>query len=208
MNLPAHATKHLPLLDYILPDGTPVHIAQDNTTPDSTGRTVWLGAQVLSVYLHDLLSSSSSSSTRATQRAIDLGSGTGLVALSLAALGYTTLATDLPALVAGVLGSNISSSPFPPTQLAAHPLDWFTPPEELSFPSGHEPPFDLIATADTVYAPSLCAPLLRTLAHLSLAGGRAAPAPVFLALERRDPALVETRGRSMGFAVRGSSMRA
>ncbi|GAA6050083.1 hypothetical protein JCM3770_001361 [Rhodotorula araucariae] len=211
-NLPAHATKHLPVLAYTLPDRTLVRIAQDNSSPDSTGRTVWLGAQVLSVYLHDLLSSSSSASDRATRRAIDLGSGTGLVALSLAALGYTTLATDLPALVSGLLGANVSSespAPFPPSRLAAHPLDWFTAPEDLSFPRGHAPPFDLIATADTVYAPALSAPLLRTLAHLALAGrgGRPhhrPPAPVFLALERRDPALVDAfldlaRGDEYGF---------
>lgn len=158
------------------------------------GRTVWLGAQVLSVYLHDLLATSSSLSSRSTQRAIDLGSGTGLVALSLAALGYHTLATDLPALVDGVLGTNCASSAASslPGPLCAAPLDWFEDAEALSFPPApHAPPFDLVTSADTVYDPSLCAPLLRTIAHLSLLGRHSIPAPVFLALERRDPLLVE-----------------
>ncbi|TNY21603.1 putative methyltransferase-domain-containing protein [Rhodotorula diobovata] len=193
-NLPAHATKEEQLLEYTLPDGSIVPIVQDSSLPDSTGRTVWLGAQVLSVYLHDLLATSSSLSSRSTQRAIDLGSGTGLVALSLAALGYHTLATDLPALVDGVLGTNCASSAASslPGPLCAAPLDWFEDAEALSFPPApHAPPFDLVTSADTVYDPSLCAPLLRTIAHLSLLGRHSIPAPVFLALERRDPLLVE-----------------
>ncbi|GAA5843677.1 hypothetical protein JCM9279_000099, partial [Rhodotorula babjevae] len=149
---------------------------------------------VLAVYLADLLSSSSTSAARSSQRAIDVGSGTGLVALALSALGYRTLATDLPALVDGVLGVNCSSSAAStlPGTLVAAPLDWFD--STLHFPPApHAPPFDLVTTADTVYDPSLSAPLLRTLARLSLLGRPPlSPAPVYLALERRDPLLVES----------------
>ena len=182
------------MLGYVLPGHATVPVKQDNTLADSTGRTVWLGAQVLSVYLADLLSASSTSCARSTQRAIDLGSGTGLVALSLAALGYRTLATDLPALVDGVLGANCSSSAAStlPGALVAAPLDWFD--STLHFPPApHAPPFDLVTTADTVYDPALSAPLLRTLARLSLLGRPPlSPAPVYLALERRDPLLVDS----------------
>ncbi|GAA5922666.1 hypothetical protein JCM3775_005808 [Rhodotorula graminis] len=193
-NSPAHATKDQLVLDYVLPGQHTVTVEQDNSLADSTGRTVWLGAQVLAVYLADLLSTSSTSASRSTQRAVDLGSGTGLVALSLAALGYHTLATDLPALVDGVLGTNCSSSSASSLAgtLVAAPLDWLD--STLDFPPApHAPPFDLVTTADTVYDPSLSAPLLRTLARLSLLGRPASsPAPVYLALERRDPLLVDS----------------
>lgn len=45
--LPAHETKSVKLLDYSLfPSSESVSLAQDDTLLDSTGRTVWLGAQV------------------------------------------------------------------------------------------------------------------------------------------------------------------
>jgi protein N-lysine methyltransferase METTL21D len=50
------------------------------------------------------------------------------------------------------------------------------------------PPFDLIVTADTIYHPDLAQPLLRTLHHLASASPSA---KIFIALERRDPTLVD-----------------
>ncbi|GAA6006341.1 uncharacterized protein JCM10292_002654 [Rhodotorula paludigena] len=209
-NFPAHATKHLPVLDYFLPDRTPVAISQDNAGTDSTGRTVWLGAQVLSLYLHDLLSRSRPPHGAARPRAIDLGSGTGLVALTLASLAYDTLATDLGCIVDSVLRRNVEThaSKLGGARLEAHTLDWFEPPERWSWPAASEedaaagraplaPPFDLVSTADTVYDSSLIDPLLSTLLALCLPSSAsrasaAPPPPIYLALERRDPALVDS----------------
>jgi hypothetical protein len=58
------------------------------------------------------------------------------------------------------------------------------------------PPFDLIVTSDTIYSPELVLPLLRSLHALcqmsrkSSASNIRSP-PVYLCLERRDPALID-----------------
>lgn len=133
-------------------------------------------------------------------------------------LGYDALATDIPAIVDGVLSHNLAAntpvapSPSAPT-LHARALDWFAPPSTWDFslpsitpphpsacptdppPTPHpRPPFDLILTSDTAYDPSLSSPLLRTLHHLATLSAAATPSgrppPVLLALEVRDPALI------------------
>ncbi|BGP05928.1 Protein-lysine methyltransferase METTL21D [Rhodotorula toruloides] len=200
-NLPAHTTKHCQELAYTLPNGTDVTIAQDDASIDSTGRTVWLGAQVLSIYLQHMLGRA-----RRGWRAIDLGSGTGLVALTLASLGYDTLATDVDFIVDGVLRRNVEANRQKLREggggrLEARTLDWFVDPSSWPFSSeggdtgqaseammSIQPPFNLITTADTVYDPSLSTPLLSTLRFLSLLSSL--PPPIYLALEARDPALV------------------
>ncbi|BGP29955.1 hypothetical protein JCM10296v2_001707 [Rhodotorula toruloides] len=205
-NLPAHTTKHCQELAYTLPNGTEVTIAQDDASSDSTGRTVWLGAQVLSVYLQHTLGTA-----RRGWRALDIGSGTGLVPLTLASLGYDTLATDVDFIVDGVLKRNVEANRQKLREggggwLEARTLDWFDDPSSWPFSSDGgdagqaskamsiQPPFKLITTADTVYDPSLTTPLLTTLRFLSLLSP--SPPPVYLALEARDPALVAAFFRS------------
>lgn len=53
------------------------------------------------------------------------------------------------------------------------------------------PPFDLIVSSDTIYSPELVQPLLRTL--YALCGASSAPRcpPIYLCIERRDPALID-----------------
>lgn len=146
-------------------------------------------------------------------RAIELGSGVGLSAyvrlhfaspnskakhlrtlsLSLAAQGWSVLATDTPTVVNTVLRPNIlrnTQYTRLPGNVQVRALDWTVPPEgwtwtdplmvadhlpnsesrnEFQEVGGDEllgPPFDLILTSDTVYTPSLVTPLLRTLKHL------------------------------------------
>lgn len=99
-------------------------------------------------------------------------------------------------------------------------LDWTTPPEQwlwddprvIASPRAREctspapgdetsatdpefflaPPFDLIITADTLYSPELVDPLLRTLRALIVVSTTPERSPQsFLALERRDPALID-----------------
>lgn len=60
------------------------------------------------------------------------------------------------------------------------------------------PPFDLILSSDTLYSPTLVTPLLRTLRTLSLASQQQQQQrsstrfpPVYICLERRDPALID-----------------
>lgn len=137
-------------------------------------------------------------------------------------MGWDVLATDLPVVIDSVLARNIAQnlSSLPPEggNIEVRTLDWSVLPEhwvwshpcrvavahasEAGLQSSPEtdlsllsPPFDLIVSADTVYSPTLIAPLLRTL-HALASLSPAAPqlthaAPVYLCLERRDPALAE-----------------
>jgi hypothetical protein len=55
-------------------------------------------------------------------------------------------------------------------------------------------PYDLIMTADTLYAAALVTPLLRSLHHLSTLSthpGSKFSCPLYIAVERRDPQLMD-----------------
>jgi hypothetical protein len=133
----------------------------------------------------------------------------GLVSLTLAALGVEVTATDLPEVIDTVLDKNIKqvSKHLSWGRVNVKALDWLqdpsgwvwddehsiTPPTSstpAAPPSQTPPPsFELIVTSDTVYAPHLSAPLLRTISHLCAQCNKLPL--VLLALERRDPALVD-----------------
>ncbi|KAK0228457.1 putative methyltransferase-domain-containing protein [Armillaria fumosa] len=185
---PAHATKHLPLLSYSFSPSLTFQLAQSDDGT-SNGTALWLGAQVLSVYLAQVVH------PRLFQpgmRVVELGSGIGLSALVLSSLGWAVVATDLPTITTTILPRNISTNvPLLSSssgEISIRQLDWTVHPNQW-----HDPlitsSFDLIITADTIYAPHLVQPLLRTL-H-ALASGSSRPPPIFLCLERRDPALVD-----------------
>ncbi|KAF9005572.1 hypothetical protein BDQ17DRAFT_1353395 [Cyathus striatus] len=219
MSLPAHSTKHLPLLRHPFPPSL-FHLAQhDNGIQNGTA--LWLGAQCLALYLAQAHSSfNHHKSSTSFPTALELGSGIGFTALALASLGWHVLATDLPHVINTVLASNIrnNASNLPPSAglIQIRHLDWLVSPHSWSWndplviaspsssstlpeqlPPSHliQPPFDLIISADTVYDSALVQPLLRTchaLSTLSIAASPDAHVPtVLLCLERRDPALVD-----------------
>jgi hypothetical protein len=82
MPLPAHHTKHLPLLQYDLAHHTFTLAQQDSG--HTNGSALWLGAQCLSLYLLDPSSHHRRKPRGAAHRqarrprAIELGSGIGL----------------------------------------------------------------------------------------------------------------------------------
>ena len=129
-------------------------------------------------------------------------------------MGWDVLATDIPHVIQSVLRPNVTNN------LAAlqsgsgnvqvRELDWSVHPDNwtwdhesiiaspspfpLSAPSLPHPSFDLIITADTVYAIELVNPFLRTLHALSLpsiSSSSSRGPPIFLCIERRDPMLVD-----------------
>lgn len=122
---PAHETKELALLSYpLFPSAVRVELHQDASLPDSTGRTVWLGAQVrpisipsrplttaqvLSIYLQHLKLKPTKLVARqlVRKRVIDLGSGTGLLSLQMLHLGFNSLATDLATITLRILAANL-----------------------------------------------------------------------------------------------------
>ncbi|PWN50189.1 hypothetical protein IE53DRAFT_330737 [Violaceomyces palustris] len=116
INLPAHLTKHLPNLEYHFKRLDSSFSLQQSNTSGSTGSSLWLSSQVLSsyltsIYLPCLLRSSRcalpSSVEEERPRAIELGSGTGLVSLLLARLGFEVLATDVEPPLGTVLRPNV-----------------------------------------------------------------------------------------------------
>ncbi|TFK76531.1 hypothetical protein BDN72DRAFT_755954 [Pluteus cervinus] len=205
--LPAHHTKHLPFLTYSFPPANAsFHLAQSDSG-HANGTGLWLGGQCLALYLASL-------PVPASARAIELGSGIGLTALALSSLGWHVLATDIPYVLSSVLARNISTnvSQLPPHAgvIQSRVLDWTVAPSDWlwdnplsvaspaassSCPNDNllKPPFSLICSADTVYAPELVEPLLRAFHHLatqSFAISGHSP-PIYLCIERRDPLLVD-----------------
>lgn len=228
--LPAHKTKHEPILQYpVLPTSLVLSLAQSDTAQDTTGTTLWLGAQVLAAYLSDTYACRPRRTP--APRAVDLGAGVGLTAHVLAALGFDVAATDVRGVVHTVLRRNVAENARCVRECAgagvveARELDWTVPPDQWDWngtgavappspsPSpqpglgiGIGPPFDLVVTADTLYRRDLVAPLVRTLRAVSVQSrsGRGFP-PVFVALERRDPdviALALQLAAREGFACR------
>lgn len=80
-NLPASDTKHEAVLEYHLASDRAVTLEQQSTRGDSTGRSLWLGAQVMTAYLDYLAAKSKPfkvvQGVKVRKRAIELGAGTG-----------------------------------------------------------------------------------------------------------------------------------
>ncbi|KIY50924.1 hypothetical protein FISHEDRAFT_38287 [Fistulina hepatica ATCC 64428] len=159
---------------------------RDDGVISSTGTTLWPAAQCLAFCLPKPKSPGA--------RLCDLGAGTGLTALSAAALGWDVLATDVPDVISCVLAlniwQNISALPAGSGKIEVSPLDWTRASESWTWGESVKPPFDLICSADTVYSPDLIQPFLRTIRDLCVLSASRRPA-VFICLERRDPALID-----------------
>ncbi|CCM02345.1 uncharacterized protein FIBRA_04440 [Fibroporia radiculosa] len=209
--LPAHCSKHRPLLRHPF-RRLLFHLAQRDDGA-SNGTALWLGAQCLSLYLADNVSPPRRT---ARPRAIELGSGIGLSALALSAMGWDVVATDLPEVISSVLAGNVARNashlPSDSGLIQVRALDWTVAPDEWVWTNTRfiasplqgqfedtgttlEPPFDLIISADTLYSTDIVQPLLRalhSLARLSTIRAPAArPPQVYLCIERRDPALID-----------------
>ncbi|XP_068450961.1 EEF1A lysine methyltransferase 3-like [Clinocottus analis] len=97
------------------------------------------------------------------KRAIELGSGTGVVGILAARLGAVVTLTDLPLTLPQLqdnVSANAPSSSWPSTLPAVLPLSWGE--DHMSFPSD----WDLVLCADIIYLPETYPLLLETLAHL------------------------------------------
>ncbi|KAG9318784.1 hypothetical protein JVU11DRAFT_884 [Chiua virens] len=211
MTLPAHNTKHIRSLKYTHLSQT-FHLTQSDDGR-SNGTALWLGGQILSLYLAYHLKPTAHKQPR--PRAIELGSGVGLTALVLSALGYDVLATDTPHVCNSVLRHNITANrphlPANAGSIQVRELDWnvesdrwlwndamrITPGGDASnnYETSAEdllgPPFDLIISSDTLYDTSLVEPFFRTVRALAASSLQIKPPMFFLALERRDPQLID-----------------
>jgi len=218
--LPAHRTKHLPLLvDYPFGSARFSLSQTDDGRLKTTGSTLWLGSQVLSLYLRQVVSTriQLADGLHRPVKVIELGSGIGLSALALASLGCDVVATDVKNVISTVLDLNISNNlpNLPPLSgmIQVRELDWTIPPDQWTWDDQNKitssstqssnllhktedlskPPFDLIITSDTLYHPDLVSPLFRSIHALSTASSSLTlQSPViYLCVERRDPMLID-----------------
>lgn len=139
---------------------------EPSLTADNLGMKTWVSSYLLSHRLHNLLesppelvpsgSTDPSASTQKQLRALELGSGTGLVGLAFAALqgkSATVHLTDLPEIVPNLAHNTaLNVELFTKTEAAVTTgvLDWSVPP---SPPPTVEERFDVILAADPLYSP-------------------------------------------------------
>ncbi|KAH8107030.1 hypothetical protein BXZ70DRAFT_269815 [Cristinia sonorae] len=219
--LPAHQTKHIHQLEYPFRTACFHLSQLDNGLTNGTALWLGaqcLSLYLADIFASKI---KPSNLPRARQTVIELGSGIGLTSLAMAFLGFDVLATDLPDVVDSVLSANVGRNtanfPMESGSVQVRTLDWTVPPENWSWshpscitttsaepPQSSTsagvtpllvPPFHLIITSDTVYSATLITPFLRTVHALSALSINASPSkhapPVYVCLERRDPALID-----------------
>lgn len=139
---------------------------EPSLTSDNLGMKTWVSSYLLSRRLHKLLDSppelvpTTSTEPLATNdkrlRALELGSGTGLVGLSFAALkgkSATIHLTDLPEIVPNLAHNaslNVELMNRTEANVTTGVLDWSITPDPL--PTAEER-FDIILAADPLYSP-------------------------------------------------------
>ncbi|CAI7666780.1 unnamed protein product [Penicillium pancosmium] len=139
---------------------------EPSLTSDNLGMKTWVSSYLLSRRLHKLLESPAelvpTSSTEPSTpndkqlRALELGSGTGLVGLSFAALkgkSATIHLTDLPEIVPNLAHNaslNVELMKTSEASVTTGVLDWSVTPNPL--PTAEER-FDVILAADPLYSP-------------------------------------------------------
>lgn len=173
--------------------GLTVRVAAEGVEREQyqTGGLVWSGGTRAGCLLLDALG------CVAGARVLALGSGTGVLELTAAALGAHVLATDLPAvlpLLQANVDANVLAAGARGGSIAVAPLAWGAP---LTADVARAAPWDMVVASDCVFWPELVSPLVATLVDVS----RACPsAPhVFLALESRgrsELALLEALDRA------------
>ncbi|KAJ5167445.1 uncharacterized protein N7482_006226 [Penicillium canariense] len=142
---------------------------EPSLTADNLGMKTWVSSYLLSRRLHELLESppelvpvgstdrSTTSSRNKPVRALELGSGTGLVGLSFAALkgrGATVHLTDLPEIVPNLAHNtalNVELLNKTGATVTTGVLDWSETPTP---PPAAEERFDVILAADPLYSPN------------------------------------------------------
>lgn len=214
--------------------------------PPTTTRTAAAGSSSSSSSASTGPTSSSTLPLPRNPAALELGAGIGFLSLSLAAQGYDVISTDIEPIVSTVLRPNAAAAarvlPAGSGKVVVRELDWVAVSAggelRLDLDDNAEqgtrtqlpPALDLLATADTVYAPELVPHFWATITRIcreceqSGKGERNSPgrdsandgdgdddatagrAPkFFFAIERRDPRMLDAaleQGRQAGMELR------
>jgi predicted nicotinamide N-methyase len=148
----------------VLPDGTSFKLhVNTSMLCDDTGGDAWKGSWALATLLNlrrALLTG---------KRVLELGSGTGLLGISCALSGATSVVvTDLP-YVLPLIRKNVTSAVVQQV-VAVFEWDWSNP--RPAFDS--DLPFDVVVAADVVYDPEkleICCSAIRSAADACVEGG-------------------------------------
>ena len=221
-------TKGLPTFSIALCPSLRLDLCQLNNTQNH-GTTVWDSAKVLAFYLMDTMKRPSWNMANGkleiqnTKKCIELGSGCGLGGLTMSALGFDTIMTDLPSVVEHVLEVNkrqnerhikdwwyqlLEQSTHDSTmtlegpRLRVEPLDWLqysVSPNTVQV-DGLDPPYSYILAADCIYSTEFLEPLLLSCYHLA-----SSTTTTLVALEHRDDIVVNAfldKAKQVGFETR------
>lgn len=155
-------------------DSFTLSIHEPAMTGDDLGLKTWAASYMLSKRLHTF--NLVSPSTRATSRILELGSGTGLVGLAMAALGADVVLTDLPSIHEN-LARNASDNAAVIEQRSGSTrtgtLDWTLPTSCELYANGAvdetldaaTSKFPIILAADSLYSPDHPRMLVDTIAQ-------------------------------------------
>ncbi|WVQ69155.1 uncharacterized protein L199_007370 [Kwoniella botswanensis] len=229
--LPASQTKHLTNLSHPLPpphSNISVNLRQISSssggggtgTTGTTGTTLWLSAQILSLYLSSILGTSTTSNNKNNCNGVrinrddddqkkqkvvlELGSGIGYTPLVLANLGWKVISTDIEPVLSKVLKPNIEYNKRIVGngigEIEVKELDWLYFDQsqnqnnnDIQIPDEMKylGKIDMIIMSDTFYSLSLIRPLWNTLLYISHLKDDDKPPVIYISLERRDSLLID-----------------
>ncbi|KAI9497248.1 putative methyltransferase-domain-containing protein [Zychaea mexicana] len=219
-------TKSLATFSMTLCPSLSLDLCQLNNTGNH-GTTVWDSAKVLAFYLMDTIKRPSWTMVdgklelQNTKKCIELGSGCGLGGLTMAALGFDTVMTDLPSVVEHVLQVNkqrnerhikdwwyqlLEQSTHDSTMTLQNPrvgvksLDWLQYSADPEKCTTVDPPYNYILAADCIYCTEVLPPLLQSCWNLA-----SPTTTILVALEHRDDIVVNAfveKAKEFGFDPR------
>ena len=144
----------------------PITLHEPSLTADDLGHKTWAASFLLSKRLQSLRLPALKSTKGSRPRVLELGAGTGLVGLSMAALYPTTVhLTDLAAIVPNLTGNAIANAEVVSKRgstTEVFELDWscFPDPDEVLPQS-----YDIALAADPIYGPEHPAMLVGAIAQ-------------------------------------------
>ncbi|KAI9476171.1 MAG: putative methyltransferase-domain-containing protein [Benjaminiella poitrasii] len=208
-------TKSLSTFSIQLHPSFILHLSQQNNTQNH-GTTVWDSAKLLAFYLFDTLKRPPLNNNQKVEKrsCLELGSGCGLVGLTMASLGFESVLTDLPEVIEQVLQPNCNIAMenindwwcqlYPDTTLeprvSVRSLNWLQQPEETAIEPSSSNYFSYILASDCIYEIELVEPLLNCIRR------HASPqTSILIAMERRDDAVIDgfiEKAKLLGFETR------
>ncbi|EPY52090.1 methyltransferase Rrg1 [Schizosaccharomyces cryophilus OY26] len=134
---------------FVMNNSKEIRILEPSLTYDTLGFKTWGSAPLLSAHLPEW------ETPNPSLRALELGSGTGLLGISAAhQLGWQMVCTDLPEIVENMRHNVTENEDLIHENngsMECHVLDWLNPPPDDDLPPWLSQPFQRIIASDCVY---------------------------------------------------------